>query len=88
MFRLWGKIFKDNRLLCDRVIEDASSDTRTHKIFHAVTALCREFDLAEPIWLDSNVEEFKRLSKTRFRAEHFIEEIPFDYLEIDVIEED
>ena len=87
MFRMWGKVFSDNRLLRDRVIEDGRDETRTHKVFSAVTALCREFDLAEPIWLDANVTEFKRLGRTRFRQENCVEEIAFDYLEIQMIEE-
>ena len=87
MFRLWGKLIKDGRLLNDIVIEDDSNETRTHKVFNAVTALCREFDLAEPIWFDSNVREFQRLSRTRFRGENFAEEVAFDHLEIQVIEE-
>ena len=33
MFRLWGKEFKDNRMLKDLVICDESDDTRTHKFF-------------------------------------------------------
>ena len=32
MFRLWGKEFKENRLLRDTVICDETTDTRTHKI--------------------------------------------------------
>ena len=32
MFRLWGKIFKDNRMLKDTVICDDTDDTRTHKM--------------------------------------------------------
>ena len=36
MIRLWGKVFKDNRMLQDAVICDESDDTRTHKIFHAL----------------------------------------------------
>ncbi len=87
MFRLWGKLITDGHLVRDTVIEDESEDTRTHKIFHAVTAICREFDLMEPIWFDANVSEFKRLSRTRFRKENFAEETEFDYLEIQVLEE-
>lgn len=36
MFRLWGKIWKDNHLLKDTVICDDSEDTRTHKIFRGL----------------------------------------------------
>lgn len=88
MFRLWGKIFKDNHLLADTVISNAAADTRTHKIFNALHDICIEFDLGEPIWLDTNIQDFKRHSKTRFTQDSFIEHIDFDYLEIHVIEED
>ena len=88
MFRLWVREFKDTRMLKDVVIEDASSDTRTHKIFNSLEKACHELDLAVPIWLDKNIEDFKHTSKCRFRKESFIEEVPFDFLEIQVIEED
>ncbi|MBD5548643.1 MAG: hypothetical protein HDQ97_14845 [Lachnospiraceae bacterium] len=88
MFRLWAKIFKDNRMLKDTVIYDDSTDTRTHKVFHAIDEICYQFDLEKPIWLDSTVHEFKRHDKVRFTQDNFIESIDFDYLEIHVIEED
>lgn len=88
MFRLWGKIFKDNHLLSDTVICNGADDTRTHKVFSALHDICMEFDLQEPIWLDNNIRDFKRHSKTRFTQDSFIEHIDFDYLEIHVIEED
>ena len=50
--------------------------------------VCYTFDLGKPIWLDRNVDEFKRHAKTRFYQDNFVEEIEFDFLEIHVIEED
>ena len=47
MFRLWGKIWHDNHLLKDTTICDDSADTRTHKIFHALEAICLQFDLGK-----------------------------------------
>ena len=88
MFRLWGKIWRDNHLLKDTVFEEDSTDTRTHKIFRGLEEICYEFDLGKPIWLDKTVSEFKRHDKARFSQDNFIEEIPFDYLEIQIIEED
>ncbi|MDO5541470.1 MAG: hypothetical protein Q4F83_15625 [Eubacteriales bacterium] len=88
MFRLWGKIWKDNHLVKDITVCESSPDTRTHKIFNALDNICLAFDLGKPIWLNSNIEDFQRHSKTRFGADSFVEEIDFDYLEIQVIEED
>lgn len=88
MFRLWAKIIKDNHLLKDTVICDDSEETRTHKVFHAIEEACYQFDLGKPIWLDSTISEFKRHDKARFTADNFIESIEFDYMEIQIIEED
>ncbi len=87
MFRLWAKLIKENRLLKDTTIENDSKDTRTHKIFQALDDVCIAFDLGKPIWLKANVNDFKRHAKTRFLQDNFIEEIEFDFLEIQVIEE-
>ena len=42
MFRLWGKIWTDNHLIKDTVIEIENDDTRTHKIFAALEEICIE----------------------------------------------
>ena len=88
MFRMWGKLWKDNRLLRDTVAANGDySMSRTAMVFQALDEICREFDLGQPIWLDSNIKDFKLHDKTRFTRDSFIEEIDFDYLEIHVIEE-
>ena len=46
MFRLWGKVFKENKLLKDIVIENDSTElNRTRKVFDAIDSICYEFDL-------------------------------------------
>ena len=86
--RIWFKIFKDTRIIHSETIDNHKNDTRTHKIFEALEEACVHLDLGKPIWLDSNVAEFQRHSKTRFRKDNFVEEIDFDYLEMEVLEED
>ena len=88
MFRVWGRTFKSNKMLQSTTIElDIPDETRTHKVFMALEQICEEFDLSNPIWLDSNINEFKRIARTRFYADSFVESIDFDYLDFSVIEE-
>lgn len=89
MFQLWAKIVKENHLLRDMVVcnEDPSL-TRTKKIFTALDEICYTFDLSRPIWFDATITEFKRRDKVRFTKDNFVDSIEFDYLEIQVIEED
>ena len=65
--RVWVKVFdKDTHMINSETIEDYSNETRTHKIFQALEEACYRMDLGKPIWLDSNIAEFKRLAKPDF----------------------
>ena len=76
MFRVWARTFKSNKMLKSTTIElDIPNETRTHKVFMALE-------------LDTNINEFKRIARTRFYSDSFVETIDFDYLDFYVIEED
>jgi len=75
-------------MIQDMVVEDNTSVNRTKKVFDAIDKMCYEFDLGKPIWLDANINEFKRHARVKFRADNFIEAVEFDYLEMQVIQED
>jgi hypothetical protein len=88
MFRMWGKIIKDTRILYDTVICISDySLSRTDMVFQALEDMCYQFDLEKPMWLSATVSEFKQHSKARFTNDNFIEQVDFDFLEIQVIEE-
>lgn len=88
MFRMWGKIIKDNHLIQDTVSSNGDyTMSRTEMVFQALDEICHTFDLETPIWLKVNVDDFKRRDKTRFTHDSFIETVDFDYLEIQVLEE-
>ncbi len=89
MFRMWGKTVRNHHTLQDTVVEfPYDRRSRTQKVFDALDEICRRFDLAHPIWLDVNIEEFQRRSKVRFTQDSFVETLDFDYLEMQIIEED
>ena len=89
MFRLWGKMILSGKMIKNMTIENIDSSlNRTKKIFNAIDEICYAYDLSRPIWLDKNIKEFKKSNKTRFTKDNFIDEIDFDSLDIEVIEED
>ena len=59
-----------------------------NQVMNAIEKACYEMDLSKPIWLDSVVKDFQIHAKCRFTRDSFVEEVPFDYMEIQVIEED
>ena len=89
MFRLWAKIIVSGKMIKNMTIENPDSSlNRTKKIFSALDEVCYAYDLSKPLWLDKNIREFKKNSRTRFTKDNFVDEIEFDSLDIEVIEED
>ena len=88
MFRLWVRLVDNNHLIKDTVVCDDSIDSRTHKVMNAIDKACYEMDLSRPIWLDHIVKDFQLHAKCRFTKDAFIDQIDFDYMEIQVLEED
>ena len=60
MFQMWGKLVENNHILQDLTVCIDDEDTRTHKVFRALDEICDAWNLAKPIWLDTNISEFKR----------------------------
>ena len=76
-------------MIDDMVVANEDRELRrTQKVFAAIDEICDTYNLSKPIWLDATIEDFQRRSKTRLTQDNFIDEIDFDYLEIEVIEED
>jgi len=89
MFRLWAKIMVSGKMVKNMTIENSDSPlNRTKKIFNSIDEICYAYDLSKPIWLDKNIREFKKNSRTRFTKDNFVDEIEFDSMDIEVIEED
>ncbi len=86
--RFWFREIRNNRTVRETVISDETADTRTHKVLRALDKACASFDLSHPIWLKSNETEFAHSARTRFGKDSFIDDITFDYLDFQVLEED
>ncbi len=89
MFRIYGKLVKKGKTIWDYTVEiDDLTITRTKKVYRALEEICNKADLAIPTWLESNKKDFIRRARTRFTQDNFVEEIEFDYLDFQVIEEE
>lgn len=82
MSRLWARVIRDHRI--------EKQDTRPcawGEENEALTELCKEFDIPRPIWLPKHEREYTSFRRTAFSREHFIEEVPFDRLEIEFLDD-
>lgn len=84
MFRLWGKVIKENNIAQNYVFEmDEEGLSLEDLLSRGIEDLCNRFDIGNPMWMQDNTLEMKQVNKTKFKSQHFIEEIDFDYFEIE-----
>ena len=83
MPRLWAKIIKKHR-----IERQATAPCAWEGVEDALTELCHEFDIPRPLWLNKHHREFEEFRRTQFLPEHFMEEVPFQRLEIEYLDDD
>ena len=77
--RVWGMIKVEDRIQSDVTV---SADD----FMSSLMKVCEHFDLTKPIMLQKHLSEVERFSRTVFYPDDFIEGVPFDTLEVEIIE--
>ena len=83
MSRLWARLIRRGRIERQATYECAFED-----VDEALTELCREFDIPRPLWLEKHQREYHEFQRTRFLPEHFMEDISFQRLEIEYLDDE
>ena len=83
MARLWARI-----IVRHRIARQATIPCTPDGVDEALTELCREFDIPCPLWLDKHAHEFENFRHTAFLPEHFMEDVPFQRLEIEYLDDE
>ena len=84
--RLWALIRIDHRITADTMIDcpdtlASDQDAITAFIGEAAAAL----DLARPVILSKHFKEIREFGRTIFKPADFMEDVPFDRFEVELI---
>lgn len=80
---MWLRLMKNNRAKGDLTV---ACDFERPQF--ALREAMQKLDLSMPVWLSRHEKDWHTFSLTRFTAEHFLEAISFDRLEISYIAPD
>lgn len=83
MARLWTKIIEKHRISCQMTHPCAWGEQE-----EALREICRELDVPFPLWLNKHEREFEEFRRTTFLPEHFMEDVRFDKLEIEFLDDE
>ena len=78
--RLWVRLMKRHRVERDATVPCTRDDPEA-----ALRELLPQLDLSQPMWLARHRADWNAYALARFMPEHFVESVPFDYMEISYI---
>lgn len=89
MYKLWAKKIKKHKIIASLNVRTKDNDDIPlyEKRDKCVNEICKRFDISVPIWLDKHKKEFAEFKTVTFYAEDFIDEIDFDKLEIELVDD-
>ena len=80
---IWVRLMHKNRIEKDVTAECSLSDWQ-----EALDSACRRLDVPRPMILPRHERDWEQFSQARFLKEHFVEDVPFDRMEVEFIDPD
>jgi len=87
MLRLWTRVIRRNKIIEQSVTESVLAE-ESSAIAEALQAACVELDIARPMWLSLNENDMADYRRTTLTQDNFMEDIHFDRMEIEILEEE
>ena len=87
MLRLWTRVMRHNKIIEEAVTGSSLADEPS-AIAEALHTACVQLDIARPMWLSLNDKDMEEYRRTTLTQDNFLEDIHFDRLEIEILEEE
>ena len=84
--RIWAKTIQHQRIQTDVVREfSLARPAVLEEWIPVLHELCQALDLSRPVLLEKHVRELERFNRTVFRPSDFMEPVPFDRFELEIL---
>lgn len=80
---IWVRLIRKNRIENDMTVDCARDAWQD-----ALGQACRMMDVSRPMVLPRHERDWEQFSQARFLKEHFVEDVPFDRMEVEFIDPD
>ena len=87
MYKLWAKKIMKNHLADSIVVKNKENISYTEKRDKCIKEICQKLDLSVPVWLKKHDLEFSQFKSVTFYPQDFIDDVDFDKLEIELIDD-
>lgn len=79
MFRIWGKVIKDGKII-NQVTYERTDKFTYSQFFSYLADICEQLDIATPVLLKSHIFNYAKFNTVKFIPRDFAEHVDFDKL--------
>lgn len=87
MIRLWGKLYKDHKIIKDVTLNTRASSMDYSLFFDYVSELSHALDAPTPIIIKTHIFNFAKFNFVKFTRSDYVENITFDNFMIELIKD-
>jgi hypothetical protein len=87
MLRLWCRVMKHNKII-EEIVTGSSMSEEEAAVSQCLQEACVKLDIARPMWLSPNGRDMEQYRRTSLNQDNFLEQINFDRMEIEILEEE
>lgn len=87
MIRLWGKIYKNHKIVKD-VTLNTRAETMDYSLFYDyVSEISHALDAPTPVVIKTHIFNFAKFNFVKFVKSDYLELVSFDYFMVELIKE-
>ncbi len=79
MFKIWGKIIKDGKII-KQVTYEREDKFAYSQFFNYLADICEQLDIATPVLLKTHIFNYAKFNMVKFIPRDFAEKVDFDRL--------
>lgn len=87
MYKLWAKKINANKIISSIVVKNKEEIDLNEKRDKVFKEICAKLDISVPLWLKKHDLEFSQFKYVTFYPQDFVDEVDFDKLEIELIDD-
>ena len=88
MYKLWAKKISKDHIINSIVVKNKEDISMLEKRDKCLKEICLKLDISVPSWLKKHDLEFSQFKYVTFYPQDFIDEVDFDKLEVELIDDD
>ncbi len=86
MYKLWAKKINNHKIINSITVKNKEDISLVDKRDKCLKEICQKLDISVPIWLKKHDMEFSQFKYVIFYPHDFVDEVDFDKLEIELID--